>query len=571
MVHAALADKGWSPKQCTDFSRGLEVAFKKPFQPVGEESLAGGLSNTIAGRICNHFDFKGGGYTVDGACASSLLAVANACSALDAEDLDTAIAGGVDLSLDPFELVGFAKAGALAPDRMRIYDRRSNGFWPGEGCGFVVLMRQEDALLQRLRIRATIRGWGISSDGSGGLTRPEIEGQLLALERAYRRAGFKIETVAYFEGHGTGTAVGDATELQALSRARQEAADLAAIGSIKANIGHTKAAAGIAGLIKTVLALDSGIVPPTTGCEEPHPELLRKSTTLRTLKKAEPWPTGLPRRAGVSAMGFGGINAHVVLEGMPLESPCVMDHRQRALISSAQDSEIFLLGSQTNDDLLQQVNHLASIAAQLSEAELSDLAAQLESRLEQFEVRAAVVASSPSGLAKGLRKLKAMITAKGTQLDIGSGVFFSAERKEKRIGFLFPGQGSPSHVDGGSLCRRFQLVEEIYARANLAKGENEVATDIAQPAIASSSLAALRILSELGITAHIAVGHSLGELTALCWAGALEGETLLRIARARGRAMMQSSDTPGGMVSIRANLAEVTHFVEWQRSMYSRN
>ena len=161
---------------------------------------------------------------MDGACASSLLAVANACSALDAGDLDAALAGGVDLSLDPFELVGFAKTGALAGDAMRVYDARSAGFWPGEGCGMVVLMRLDDAPARGRRVEAVIRGWGVSSDGQGGITRPEVEGQLLALRRAYRRAGFGIETVPYFEGHGTGTGMGDATELarssSALARGR---------------------------------------------------------------------------------------------------------------------------------------------------------------------------------------------------------------------------------------------------------------------------------------------------------------------------------------------------------------
>ena len=143
MVDAALVDEGWSPEQRGDFLGALEANYKAPFPPIGEESLAGGLSNTIAGRICNHFDFKGGGFTMDGACASSLLAVGNACAALTAGDLDVALAGGVDLSLDPFELVGFAKTSALAPEQMRVYDERSAGFWPGEGCGFVVLMRHE--------------------------------------------------------------------------------------------------------------------------------------------------------------------------------------------------------------------------------------------------------------------------------------------------------------------------------------------------------------------------------------------------------------------------------------------
>src|SRR6185369_2023206 len=223
VLDAALAKEDWSPEQRQKFLSQLEDEYKAPFPPVGEETLAGSLSNTIAGRICNQFDLKGGGYTVDGACASSLLAVATACSSLAAGDLDVALAGGVDLSLDPFELVGFAKTGALAPEMMRVYDTRSAGFWPGEGCGFVVLMRHEDAVAQKRRIYASIRGWGISSDGAGGITRPEVDGQIQALRRAYRRAGYGIDTVEYFEGHGTGTSLGDATELKVLSRARREA------------------------------------------------------------------------------------------------------------------------------------------------------------------------------------------------------------------------------------------------------------------------------------------------------------------------------------------------------------
>ena len=254
----------------------IETLYKAPFPATNEESLAGGLSNTIAGRICNYFDFKGGGYTVDGACASSMLAIATACSALRSGDVDFAIAGGVDLSLDPFELAGFSNLGALATEKMRVFDAGSSGFWPGEGCGMVVLMRHEDALAQGHAPYALIRGWGVSSDGHGGLTRPEVSGQLLALHRAYERSGYGIESVAYFEGHGTGTSIGDATELQALARARNDPSSEsrpAAIGSIKANIGHTKAAAGVAGLIKAAMAVHTKVLPPTTGCDEPHPEL----------------------------------------------------------------------------------------------------------------------------------------------------------------------------------------------------------------------------------------------------------------------------------------------------------
>src|SRR5262245_19936723 len=353
VVRKVLEEDACPPERQRELLAQMETLYKQPFPPVGAETLAGGLSNTIAGRICNHFDLKGGGYTVDGACASSLLAVINACSSLAAGDLEVAVAGGVDLSVDPFELVGFAKTGALAADTMRVYDARSAGFWPGEGCGVVVLMRHEDALLKQRRIYAVIRGWGISSDGSGGITRPEVEGQLIALRRAYARAGYGADTVAYFEGHGTGTAVGDAAELQALARARRAmnvAADgpqvlPAVVSSVKAIIGHTKAAAGVAGLIKATMALGAQILPPTVGCDEAHEELKGDGPALRTLKQGELFSTGANLRAGVSAMGFGGINSHVTLEAPHDDRRQSLTSKERSLLTCAQDAELFLFSA----------------------------------------------------------------------------------------------------------------------------------------------------------------------------------------------------------------------------------
>jgi enediyne polyketide synthase len=362
VVRNVLEEDACPPERQRELLAQIETLYKKPFPPVGAETLAGGLSNTIAGRVCNHFDLKGGGYTVDGACASSLLAVINACSSLAAGDLEVAIAGGVDLSVDPFELVGFAKTGALATDMMRVYDARSAGFWPGEGCGLIVLMRHEDALLKRLRVYAVIRGWGVSSDGSGGITRPEVEGQVIALRRAYARAGYGADTVAYFEGHGTGTAVGDATELQALARARREAVvDVAArqskavVSSVKAIIGHTKAAAGVAGLIKAAKALGAQILPPTVGCDEPHEELKAEGSALRALSQGELFSTGASLRAGVSAMGFGGINTHVTLEATDDDRRQSLTSKERALLTSAQDAELFLFAARDVDQLQSHV------------------------------------------------------------------------------------------------------------------------------------------------------------------------------------------------------------------------
>src|SRR5256885_4489159 len=157
-VAAALQAKGWEDDELASFLIDLEATYKHPFAPVDEDTLAGGLSNTIAGRICNYFDLKGGGYAVDGACCSSLLSVITAANALDSGTVDVAIAGGVDLSIDPFEIIGFAKNGALAPEEMRVYDRRSQGFWPGEGCGMVVLMRERDAIARGARVYAHLAG-----------------------------------------------------------------------------------------------------------------------------------------------------------------------------------------------------------------------------------------------------------------------------------------------------------------------------------------------------------------------------------------------------------------------------
>lgn len=502
VVAAALAERGIGAEERAGLLRDIEDAYKRPFAEVGEETLAGGLSNTIAGRIANHFDFNGGGYTVDGACASSLLAVATACSALAAGDCDAALAGGVDLSLDPFELIGFAKAGALAAERMRVYDVRSAGFWPGEGCGFAMLMRYDDAIASGRRIYAVVRGWGISSDGSGGITRPEADGQLLALERAYRRAGFGADSVAYFEGHGTGTAVGDATELRALAMARRGASTAAAISSVKANIGHTKAAAGIAGVIKAAMAVDAQVIPPVTGCDTPHPEM---SGMLRVARSPELWPGGMPVRAAVSAMGFGGINCHIVMEGVASGRQRSLTALESRLAASSQDAELFLFSKE-------RLAEGKEIAAGLSLSELTDYAASLSGAGDAV---CAVVASTPQELAQKLASAQARLVP-----------------RRPRIGFLFPGQGSQNSA---------------------------AATEIAQPAIVRDSLRGLRELRALGIEAEVAVGHSLGEIAALCWAGAIDEDTAVRIATERGRIM---AALPGGaMAALRAGEQEVKRLI----------
>lgn len=560
-VGAALREQGWDDTALAKFLEELETRYKSPFPPIGEDSLAGGLANTIAGRICNHFDLKGGGFTVDGACSSSLLSVATACDALAAGRLDVAVVGGVDLSIDPFEVIGFAKTGALATGEMRVYDRGSNGFWPGEGCGMLVLMRDQDAVAQGKFRYASVAGWGYSSDGRGGITRPEAGGHRLALQRAYAAAGFGIETVGYFEGHGTGTAVGDATELRAFSESRRAAdpdAAAAAISTVKGNFGHTKAAAGVAGLIKAVLAVRHQVIPPATSHVDPHPELTGDRPALRVPGDAELWPEDAPIRAGVSSMGFGGINAHVVVEHADGVRKEAVGRVTRQLIRSRQDVELLLLDAQTMAELRGKVTRLAAFAPRLSFAELGDLAATLQSDLDGRPIRAAVVAATPEQAEQRFTKLLTLLDGGArSALDTGGGVFLGSASPHARIGFLFPGQGAGRRGDGGALRRRFASVDELYGAHPLPTGGDLVDTAVAQPRIVTSSLAAMRVLSALGIEAVAAAGHSLGEVTALHWAGATDEASVLRIAAERGRLMAEASAGGGGMAGIAAPAEDV--------------
>jgi len=581
-VGAELLRAGWDEQRTATFLGELEVSFKAPFPAPTEETLAGGLANTIAGRVANHFNLGGGGYTVDGACSSSLLAVTQAAQALLVGDLDVALAGGVDISLDPFELVGFARTGALAQGPMRVFDARPTGFIPGEGCGFVVLMRLEDALEQGRRIYAVVRGWGISSDGSGGITRPEVEGQKRALLAAYRRAGYGIDTVAYFEGHGTGTPVGDETELKALTAARRDTdpeAPPATLGSIKANIGHTKAAAGVAALLKAVMVLDRQVIPPNTGCDEPHPLLCGPDRMLRTADRGELWPVDRELRAGVSSMGFGGINVHITLEA-PAEPPRprrrTLSAMERAHLASRQDAEVLLLGAEDLSGLETQIGRLTALAGRISQAELADLGAYLaeEAGRRSHTWRAALVAAEPEELARGLDTLSGWLeetsekpATASFRHDVRRGVFLwtgaeTSRRSAPRLGFLFPGQASPPHLDGGAWTRRFPDVAALYHRMHrrlpeIREDAGVLDTSLAQPVLVTASRAALMVLDHLGLEGSVAVGHSLGEIPALAWAGSLGEEELLELALARGRAMSELGDGDGAMASLAAPVDRV--------------
>lgn len=555
-VAAALRAEGFDDHALEKFLAGLEEQYKAPFAEVGEDSLAGGLSNTIAGRITNYFDLQGGAFTVDGACSSSLLAVVTACAKLADHEIDVAIVGGVDLSIDPFELVGFAKVGALTPGDMRVYDQHSSGFLPGEGAAMAVLMRAEDTTGGY----ATIEGWGMSSDGRGGIIRPEVRGYRLAMRRAYEKAGYGPDTVGYFEGHSTGTPTGDQVELEAITAERDAAdpqAPPAAIGSIKALIGHTKAACGIASLIKAAMAVRDGVIPPTAGCADPHDVLKRERPALRA-SLGEAWPEGQPRRAGVTSMGFGGINTHVVVAARGGQR--AGETRPVSLLSSAQDQELLLADADSLPELSTTLRRLADLVPALSYAELGDLAATMHADYRGRPVRAAVVTGRPVRAAEALRQIADAAAAGSDSLfDPVAGVFLGRVTGPARAGLLFPGQGSiaAARWGQGAARRRFRSTLDSWP---VPEGD-PVDTTVAQPRVVAASLSALRILSTLGIRADVAVGHSVGELAALAWAGAASEEAILGIATARGQIMGRLA-SGGAMAGIAAPPERVVPLLE---------
>jgi len=600
-VLAATAQRmGMQPEAIVELARSMEQSFKSVFAPVDEDSLAGGLSNTIAGRICNFLNLNGGGYTVDGACSSSLIAVYSAASSLAAGTADFAIAGGVDISLDPFELVGFAKTGALTSSEMSVYDKRGNGFIPGEGCGFVGLKRLADAVRDGNKVYAVLDGWGMSSDGKGGITAPSVAGQSLALGRAYALAGVDPGAIDFIEGHGTGTAVGDRTELLGIAKAIADGGGATkrrtGVTSFKSIVGHTKAAAGVGAFIKAVLAVNQRVVPPTAGCAIPHEVFSGDAASTYPIVRGRVVPAEGELRAGVSAMGFGGINVHVTLRSGNAPAPDLRPAiGERSAMASRQDSEVLCFSARTHADLRRVVGEAARDVAGASLAELADLAASLNSAIEPgLPFRAAVVASSPEQMGERLRALELRLESppslEAVVIDSEAGAAFGHVTKPRSLAFVFPGQGAQKANVGRVLVDRFEWARALVDAAdgwaaqlgtkNLAaslfvdsdrlvdKTEVDEAaarlkpTQVAQPAIVLSSLLWLHYLKRVGISPTAVMGHSLGELTAFFAAGAFDEKALVQLATVRGQLMAAGSEVPtAGMTSLACDRAAAADLV----------
>lgn len=537
-----------------------------------EDSFPGVLSNVIAGRIANRLDLGGANYTVDAACGSSLAALAAACQELGSRSADVVLCGAVDLHNGIHDYVLFTATKALSPTgRCRPFDAAADGIALGEGAACVVLKRLADAERDGDRILAVIDGVAAASDGrSLGLTAPRTEGQRRALDRAYERAGIGPRDIGLVEAHGTGTVVGDRTELTTLTdlyAGQSVPPGSVSLGSVKSQIGHTKCAAGMAGLLKAVLAVHHGVLPPTV-ISSPNPAWDAETSPFVFNDRPRVWLEE-QRRAAVSAFGFGGANFHAVVSGY-----LGGDEAQHG--ADAWPAELFLFHGDAEGDLGRELDHLADLLTAVGDAgarpiRLRDIAhtfAQDSARGKGRPVRAALVADDLEDLRSKVALLRA-----GTP---GDGVFLGSAAEQPRVGFLFPGQGSQRVHMAGDLLVAFPAVRHHLAAADAALAatifpptafdtgrarQARALTDtrVAQPALGVVELAISELLERVGVMPDAAAGHSFGELTALAVAGALPAAALADLAAARGRAILAASpaDDPGTMAAVRGSAVEV--------------
>ncbi len=573
-----------------------------------ENSFPGLLGNVVAGRIANRLNLSGTNTVTDAACASSLSALHTSVMELVSKKCDMSITGGVDTLNDIFMHMCFSKTGVLShTSDAKPFSKEADGTVLGEGIGMLVLKRLEDAQKDNDRIYAVIKGIGTSSDGrTSAIYAPNSKGQLKALNEAYHEAGFDPSTVELVEAHGTGTRVGDKVEFNALKECFEKSSkkNQTTLSSVKSMIGHTKAAAGAAGIIKTALSLYNKVLPPTLKALEPDPELDINTSSFYLNSESKPWvsksllkSSGHPRRSGVSAFGFGGSNFHVVLEEYtPSKSHVSWDGAV----------QIIAFSSDTKDKLLDKINTFKRDLNETKDtheegqtiAWLSHEARQSFSISHNF--RLLIVHKKDDDIQKDLTKAIERIKTGTSQPNIYFSFDKNLDKKQEKLGFLFPGQGSQYTGMGKDLISVFpealealELAADSFSKNDTAdksgykplqdyifppplhlqtkkESEEELRrTDIAQPAIGALSLAMINILKRFGITPQITCGHSFGELSALCSAGWMDEESYLSLSVSRGKHMANAGSEScgtdgdsGSMLAVQTSLENIEALIK---------
>jgi acyl transferase domain-containing protein len=575
---AALKEAGVADDIAADAIQRISDSYV----PWQENSFPGLLGNVVAGRISKHFNFGGTNCVVDAACGSSLSALNLAALELSAGKADMVVTGGVDTFNDIFMYTCFSKTPALSPSgHAKPFSADSDGTTLGEGLGVVVLKRLADAERDADRIYAVIRGIGSSSDGRGSaIYEPSAAGQEKALRRAYQQGDVTPETIELVEAHGTGTKVGDAVEVKALRQVFGEGErPWCSLSSVKSQIGHTKAAAGSAGLIKATLALYHKILPPTLKVQKPQDVVVANGSPFYLDTAARPWIANPvhPRRAGVSALGFGGSNFHCLLEEYQAEKIVVDESGEVQIVAfSAAD----VAGLET------------LLRAFPADAAWAELRLAASTSRQQFDPQMAcrlslVMEKGRSNPPAQIKSALSMLAKSGAQSSwqTPDGVYFACGGAAGKLAILFPGQGAQYPGMLAELALQFpaffttlqaadqafaaavgvngQLAEAIYPRGSFddASRQAEVtrlqATEVAQPALGAVSLGALKVLKSFALQADAFAGHSYGELTALCAGGYFAEEALHHLSRRRGELMAAGEGDRGTMLAVSAPLAEV--------------
>ena len=568
----ALENAGIAPQKLTGTQTGVFVGIglddyaKRQIKqqiPIDAYTGSGNAFCFASGRLSYFLGLQGPSLAIDTACSSSLVTVHLACQSLRNRESNLALAGGVSLMLSPEVTLYLSKTRALSPDgRCKTFDKDANGYVRGEGCGIVVLKRFSDAISDGDNILGVIRGSAVNQDGpSSGLTVPNGAAQMAVIRQALENAKVKPEQISYLEAHGTGTALGDPIEVRGINNVlcKDRSTDNPLmVGSVKTNIGHLEIAAGMASLLKVILSLKNQEIPPHLHFKELNPDLAAAATALKIPTASLPWQrTEEPRRAGISAFGLSGTNAHMIIEEPPQLSfnPSEVDRPAHLLTLSAKSDDAL-------DDLAQKwVNYLEK-NPQLN---LADLAFSANTGRGQFNHRLAI-------LAKSTLEAKDSLTA-FTQKQACLNVFSQAVAKSRqnKIAFLFTGQGSQYADMGRQLyetqptfrhaleeCDRLlqpylekSLLEVLYSDSSLLDQ-----TAYTQPALFAIEYALYKLWQSWGIKPDGVLGHSVGEYVSACVAGVYSLEEGIKLIAERGR-LMQSLPQKGAMAAIFAPIETV--------------
>ncbi|MFI6099320.1 amino acid adenylation domain-containing protein [Lentzea sp. NPDC051213] len=524
-----------------------------------------------AGRLSYWLGLNGPSISVDTACSSSLVGVHLASQSLRSGECDAALAGGVNILLSPESYVVLSKARMLAPDGYcKTFDASANGYVRGEGCGVVVLKRLSDALAAGDNVLAVIRGSAINQDGrSSGITVPNPVAQQDVIRQALRNAGVEADQIGYVEAHGTGTPLGDPIELRALGAVlgKRSADDLVPVGSVKTNIGHLEPAAGVAGLIKVVQSLRHEEIPPHLHLKEINPEIGIEELPLRVPTEVTPWPRGeQPRFAGISSFGASGTNVHVVLEEAPLP---VREPRTEATKAS-----LLALSAKNPAALADLAARYADRLEAAAEDELPDICATAGAGRSHFSHRLTVVASSPAEMRELLVE-----TAEATELPAAVRQGHVLPGAAPEVVFLFTGQGAQYPGMGRALYadepvfraafdRCDEIAEPLLGRTlhSLINPKPQDAglvheTQFTQPVLFAVEYALAELWRSWGVEPAAVVGHSVGELVAVCVAGVMSLDDALRLTVRRGQ-LMHELCGPGTMAAVFAEADVVERALE---------